>query len=387
MRETVSPAKEGGSPALEVRELQVPFGTDPGLRGVSFVVERGERFALVGASGAGKTSLLKAISGSGLVSAGQIRVLGREVTGLPPEKRGVTFLAQRPLLFPHLSVFENVAFPLRVRGVARAEIPERVQDALQTVRMRDFGTRRPQELSGGQAHRVALARAVVSRPPVLLLDEPMTSLDPSLREDVRQSILAVQEEYGPALLLVTHDLQEAGRMVDRVGVILDGGLAQVSPPDRLFRNPASPEVARFLGLPNELFGVLGSDGILKVEGWGRTVGGFSDVVSSKRTAFEGASSGEVFGGWKVVLVFGADAGRILPAGAGGFPGTLTEIFFHPQGATARVVVSPDCGGGDAPGALGTLEVSVDPGWSPEQGADVEVGFSPERMHVFPFTDP
>ncbi|MGM0669988.1 MAG: ABC transporter ATP-binding protein, partial [Gemmatimonadota bacterium] len=190
-------------PALEARSLEVPFGGKPGLSGVSFEVARGERFALVGASGAGKTSLLRALSGSGPVVGGSVLVEGKDVAGLSPGERGMVLLSQRPLLFPHLSVFENVAFPLRVRKASRAGLEERVEEALAAVRMEGFGARRPQSLSGGQAHRIALARAVVARPPILLLDEPLASLDPSLREDVRQAILAVQREYRPALVLVT----------------------------------------------------------------------------------------------------------------------------------------------------------------------------------------
>ena len=154
-----------GTPTLELRDLAVPFGENPGLRGISFKVEKGERFALVGASGAGKTSLLRAISGSSNPGSGRVFVEGREVSGLPPEKRGMVLLSQRPLLFPHLSVAENIAFPLKVRGVERGEISRRVEGALAAVQMEGFGRRTPQSLSGGQAHRTALARAVVKSIP------------------------------------------------------------------------------------------------------------------------------------------------------------------------------------------------------------------------------
>ncbi len=386
-------------PALEARSLEVPFGGKPGLSGVSFEVARGERFALVGASGAGKTSLLRALSGSGPVVGGSVLVEGKDVAGLSPGERGMVLLSQRPLLFPHLSVFENVAFPLRVRKASRAGLEERVEEALAAVRMEGFGARRPQSLSGGQAHRIALARAVVARPPILLLDEPLASLDPSLREDVRQAILAVQREYRPALVLVTHDLQEAGRMGDRIGVLLEGSLAQTASPDVLFRHPASAAVARFLGLPNALPGKRSHDGGLILGGW-RVSGPGMDPPAAPAPDVEGRP---------VDLVFGADAGHLLPRGSGGIPARVEEIRHHPEGAVGRITLmceKPYLGrivcetntsfaggsGGEAlfPGSRGaggpsrglSCLVSLDPGHPPLSGEELEVVFDPSRMHVF-----
>jgi putative spermidine/putrescine transport system ATP-binding protein len=357
--------------ALEVVDVSAPFGHHPGLSEISFRVEPGGRFALVGASGAGKTTLLRAVSGSGSISAGQILVEGRDVTRLPPESRGPILLSQRPLLFPHLSVFENVAFPLRVRSEARDAIRGRVEEALSAVRLEGFGSRRPGSLSGGQAHRVALARAVVARPPVLLLDEPLTSLDPSLRDEVREAILGVQRDYGPALVLVTHDLEEAGRIADRVGVLQEGRLAQVGSPSAIYRQPETLQVARFLGLPNELRGALGSDGSLLLAG----------------TAVPGEASSSNFEEGPVILVFGADAGHVVPSGAGGVQARVEAVHHQPQGAVATVVL----GHGDAalgPGLSGPArcEVSVDPNCPPTPGSRVEVVFHRDRMHVFPLSE-
>jgi len=401
----------GVPPALEVQELEVPFGGEAGLKGISFRVEAGERFALVGASGVGKTSLLRAVAGSGPLAGGRILVEGREVTGLPQEGRGTVLLAQRPLLFPHLSVFENVAFPLRVRGVGREEVSRRVEEALALVRLEGFGPRRPQSLSGGQAHRVALTRAVVARPPVLLLDEPLTSLDPSLRDEVRRSILAVHAEYRPALVLVTHDLEEAGRMADQVGVLLDGSLAQVASPRTLFRQPASVAVARFLGLPNELPGRLGPDGSLVLAGWrveeaSLTKDGDGEPSSGVRAAGPGDPADR-----EVTVVFGADAGRVLPAGAGGLPAQVLEVRHHPEGAVAQVALVPAATAaaaeglrprtgaavapegpspwrvaavaGRVPPALPlACQVAADPHSPPEAGQEVDVAFIRSRMHLF-----
>jgi ABC-type Fe3+/spermidine/putrescine transport system ATPase subunit len=410
------PARQASpqAPALEARGLEVPFGPAPGLRAISFRVAPGERFALVGASGAGKTSLLKAISGSGPLTAGSVWVEGREVTDRPPEGRGTVLLSQRPLLFPHLSVFENVAFPLQVRATPRREIGPRVEEVLSAVRLEGFGPRRPQSLSGGQAHRVALARAVVARPPVLLLDEPLTSLDPALREEVRRAILRVQAEYGPALVLVTHDLQEAGRMASQVGVILEGRLAQIASPHVLFRRPASAAVARFLGLPNDLQGWQAEDGRLILgdpNGPGRLSihldpGPEAPRVSDAGPAAPGASvpgqKGEGAcpeGGRPVRIVFGAEAGHLVARGAGGIPAQVDEVRHSPEGAVALVtllVPGADPGGTEAergrvsadgaakphPPEPPSCIVAADPLQSPEKGEMVEVVFYRQRMHVF-----
>src|SRR5690606_30111735 len=189
--------------------LDVPFGAAPGLSAVSLTVGAGERVVLVGASGAGKTSLLRAIAGLAPLAGGTVSIGGVPAAALPPERRDAVYLHQSPLLFPHMTVHDNVAFPLRVRGMAAAERSRRTLEVLEAVRLGGFGSRMPHTLSGGQRHRVALARAVAARPRVLLLDEPLTGLDPALREDVREAVLSVHREYRPALLIVTHDLDEA----------------------------------------------------------------------------------------------------------------------------------------------------------------------------------
>jgi ABC-type sugar transport system ATPase subunit len=232
--------------------LSVPFGAAPGLRDIAFAVGPGERLALVGSSGAGKTTLLRAVAGLAPITGGRVLIGQRDVTVEPPERRGAVYLHQSPLLFPHLDVARNVRFPLAVRGVRSREASERVDRALAAVQMESFGGRMPRTLSGGQRHRVALARAIVAEPAVLLLDEPLSSLDPALRAEVRDALRAAQEAYGPAMIVVTHDLAEAGLLTDRIGLLLGGTIAQLATPAELFRHPASLEVARFLGFPNEM---------------------------------------------------------------------------------------------------------------------------------------
>ena len=264
-------------PALRLDSVTVDFGGAPGLLPISLDVAAGERLVVLGASGAGKTTLLRAVAGLAPVRAGRIWIATpgagrgaplRDVTALAPERRDAVYLHQTPTPFAHLSVYENVAFPLRVRRIRGETLDRRVRDALALVRMDAFAARMPHTLSGGQRHRVALARAIVARPAVLLLDEPLAALDPSLRDEVREAIVAAQDgppvadgspdaaSARPALVLVTHDLDEAGLLAHRIAVLADRRVLQVAPPAELFARPASLAVARFLGVGAEVAGVV-----------------------------------------------------------------------------------------------------------------------------------
>lgn len=245
---------EARPPALRVRDLDVPFGPAPGLRAISLDVAPGECVAVVGASGAGKSTLLRAVAGLTQIGAGRIEVDGRDVTDASPERRGAVYLHQTPVLFPHLDVAGNIAFPLRIRGADRAVIRTHVARALKLLRLDGLGGRRIHALSGGQRHRVALARALVADPPLLLLDEPLSALDPTLRADVRDAIRSVRDEGTPGMVLVTHDLEDAARLAHRVCVLIDRRIAQDAEPATLFTRPETLAVARFLGVPNELAG-------------------------------------------------------------------------------------------------------------------------------------
>jgi ABC-type Fe3+/spermidine/putrescine transport system ATPase subunit len=335
--------------ALEVNDLCAPFGTAPGLRDVSFTVAAGERLVIVGGSGAGKTTLLRAIAGLGPMSGGRIAIAGCDIGGQPPERRDAIYLHQTPLLFPHLSVAENVAFPLRVRRVPVRDFGHRVRNALATVQLNGFDDRAPRTLSGGQRHRVALARAMVARPAVLLLDEPLSALDPALRDEVRASMLAVQREYGPALLMVTHDLDEAGIVADRIGVLLAGRIAQTAPPGELFSSPASLGVARFLGIPNMVPGVLKAGGV------------FESVIGPLRLP----KSVERSPGVTRVAVFRPGAARLVKGGS--LTGKVIGIREGPRNTAVQL----DAGG---------LVLEIAPGVEklPDPGAVVAWELDPEQ---------
>ena len=223
------------------------------LEDVSLHVEDGEFFTLVGPSGCGKTTTLRAIAGFETPSSGSVRFGDHEVTGVPPEERGVGIVFQNYALFPHMTVAENVAYGLRFRdppgGIGR---DERVEELLDLVDLQDFGSRNPDELSGGQQQRVALARALAPGPELLLLDEPMSALDARLRERLRLQVKAIQEELDITTVYVTHDQEEALAISDRVAVLSDGRVEQVGPPETIYRRPATRFVASFIG-DNNLF--------------------------------------------------------------------------------------------------------------------------------------
>ena len=207
----------------------------------------GELLTLLGPSGCGKTTTLRLIAGFERPTAGRILLEGRDITALAPQRRRIGMVFQSYALFPHLDVFENVAFGLRAHGVPRREVPARVEAALARVDLAGFGRRRVQQLSGGQQQRVALARALAPEPPVLLLDEPLSNLDAALRERTRTELRALLQRLGITAVFVTHDQEEAFALSDRIAILDAGRLQQVGPPETLYFEPANPFVASFLG--------------------------------------------------------------------------------------------------------------------------------------------
>jgi iron(III) transport system ATP-binding protein len=238
--------------AIAVQDVTVRFGESTALRSVSLAVEPGELLLLLGPSGCGKSTLLRSIAGFVNPNAGRVLFDGQDVTGLPPHQRQIGMVFQSFALFPHLSVGENVAFGLREQRRPKAEISERIEQALNDVRMGGFGERRVDQLSGGEQQRVALARALVTRPRCLLLDEPLSNLDAGLRHSMREEIRRVCKDHGLTTLYVTHDQKEALAIADRIAVMQAGELQQLGTPWDVYRAPRSRRVATFLGETNLL---------------------------------------------------------------------------------------------------------------------------------------
>ena len=243
----------GGDVALlSIRSVSKNFGTAPVLRDISLDVAPAEFLTVLGASGSGKTTLLRLIAGFERPDGGEMWMGGERLDSLPPYRRRVNTVFQHYALFPHLSVFENVAYGLRVRKIAPREIPERVRQALVMVKMGDFASRRPAQLSGGQQQRVALARALVNRPAMLLLDEPLSALDAGLRREMQLELKSLQREVGISFLFVTHDQEEAMALSDRIALLNAGALEQVATPREIYNRPSTAYAAAFIGQTNLL---------------------------------------------------------------------------------------------------------------------------------------
>jgi putative spermidine/putrescine transport system ATP-binding protein len=232
--------------------LSKRYGEVVAVAGIDLDVQPGEFFTMLGPSGSGKTTTLRMIAGFEDPSGGTIELAGEDVSGVPPYDRTVNTVFQDYALFPHMTVGENVAYGLRIAGVAKAERAKRRDEALEMVRLPGYGDRRPSELSGGQRQRVALARAIVNRPRVLLLDEPLGALDLKLREQMQVELKSIQGEVGITFVYVTHDQDEALTMSDRIAVFNEGRIEQVSSPVELYEQPQTEFVAGFVGVSNLL---------------------------------------------------------------------------------------------------------------------------------------
>lgn len=252
----ILPASAGAT--LVLRDLCKSYGPIAAVKGVSLDIAAGEFVALLGASGSGKSTILMMIAGFETPSGGEIRLDGHNITTLPPHRRDIGMVFQRYALFPHMTVAENVAYPLRRRGADRATIETEVGRALRMVSLDTFGGRYPAQLSGGQQQRVALARALVFHPRVLLMDESLGALDRKLRQQMQMEIKLLHRALGTTIVFVTHDQEEALSMADRVAVLSDGALVQVGSPSDLYRTPRSALVAGFIGETNFLPAVVGN---------------------------------------------------------------------------------------------------------------------------------
>ena len=239
-----------GQPFLSIQNIVKKFGDHAAVNNVSIDIEKGEIFALLGSSGCGKSTLLRMLAGFETPTSGKILLAGDDISKIPPYDRPINMMFQSYALFPHLNVWDNIAFGLRREGVAKGEIAQRVDDVLKLTQLTKFAKRKPHQLSGGQQQRVALARSLVKQPQLLLLDEPLGALDKKLREATQIELVNIIEKVGVTCVMVTHDQEEAMTMASRIAVMSEGSLLQVGTPTEVYETPRTEFVADFIGNVN-----------------------------------------------------------------------------------------------------------------------------------------
>ncbi|MBI4527534.1 MAG: sn-glycerol-3-phosphate ABC transporter ATP-binding protein UgpC [Deltaproteobacteria bacterium] len=347
---------------LEVRELSKAFGATPILRDISFEVPEGEFCVVLGPSGCGKTTLLRLVAGLEAPSTGEIFLEGSRIDALPPRERDVAFVFQSYALYPHMTVFENLGFSLRLRGFSKNEIQSKVTEAARLLELEGQLQRKPHELSGGQRQRVALGRAIVRQPKIFLFDEPLSNLDPALRASMRIELARLHERLKPTILYVTHDQAEAMILGETIMVLNEGELQQSGSPSAIYHQPANTFVARFVGHPqmNLIEGKLDDKGRLFTS-----------------NGFELELSGAVWKGWGTFagksLTLGIRPEDLYPAGAEEpwIRGEVemvedlgSEQFVHLKREGVRIVVR--------------LPVNV----RVRRGEILDLKADPDRLHLF-----
>jgi spermidine/putrescine transport system ATP-binding protein len=305
-------------PDVRLERVTKKFGEVKAVDDLSLAFERGGFVALLGPSGCGKTTTLRMIGGFEEPTAGTVYLGERDVTGLPPYKREVNTVFQNYALFPHMSIYDNVAFGIRQRGASKHDVAKQVPEMLDLVQLTGFDKRKPTQLSGGQAQRVALARALINKPRVLLLDEPLGALDLKLRKQMQIELKRIQTEVNITFIHVTHDQEEAMTMADRIAVINQGRIEQIGPPVELYEQPRTAFVAGFLGVSNLIAATVVGPGVVKLEG-----GGEARVPEQ---ALDGAP-GEVRIGVRPEKVRLAPASDPTEPGANRIDGTVHDVSY------------------------------------------------------------
>lgn len=278
---------------IEFKDVHKYYGDYHALRGITATIRAGEFFSLLGPSGCGKTTLLRTIAGFEGISSGAVMIDGKNMQGVPANKRPTNMVFQSYAIFPHLTVAQNVGFGLRKDPRSAAEKAKAVVDALEMVGLKGYGERAAHALSGGQRQRVALARALILKPKVLLLDEPLSALDKKMREQMQLELIKLQRQVGITFILVTHDQEEALVMSDRIAVMFDGEIAQLADPETLYRRPSSRKVANFIGtmnfLPAKILSESGGKAEVDAEGFGKIT--LADEQVTGQASSGGASIG------------------------------------------------------------------------------------------------
>ncbi len=321
--------------AVEIIGVRKQFGRMTALERVDFEVKAGEFVSLLGASGCGKSTLLRIIAGFETATEGVVKIYGEDVTSRPPERRPTNLVFQRGALFPHMTVRENIAYGLKLKGWERTRINARVDEMLALVQLEKLGDREPSQLSGGQAQRVALARALAGEPRVLLLDEPLSALDLKLRQQMQLELRAIQTRLGATFVFVTHDQTEALVMSDRIAIMNNGRIVQHGAPRDIYRRPNSVFVSDFVGATNLLRGIVS-----------RTDGGRLSLKTDGGTYFVPESEATLHDGQPAVLSIRPESmtlsrgGETVPDGYNA-SGTVREIIY--QGNTVRVGVGLSTG--------------------------------------------
>jgi putative spermidine/putrescine transport system ATP-binding protein len=323
------------TPAIELRAARRAFGSVVALDSVSLTITPGEFFALLGPSGSGKTTCLRLIAGFDQPDSGTILLDGEDVTSTPPFARNVNTVFQDYALFPHMTVAENVAYGLRVRGIAAAARAQQAGEMLDLVRLGEFGARRPHQLSGGQRQRVALARALINKPKVLLLDEPLGALDLKLREEMQAELKGLQQRLGITFVFVTHDQGEALSMADRVAVFSQGRIEQLDTPRELYNRPRTAFVASFVGSAN----VVGHEAAQRLTGSPRAFAIRPELIDVLATG-ESAADGDVQCAGEIIDVLYHGASSRL----------RVKVDEHTTLAVARAETAGDGAAGLATGA-------------------------------------
>jgi putrescine transport system ATP-binding protein len=256
---TPSPAKTGGKPFLQINRIVKQFDDVFAVDEVTLDIQQGEIFALLGSSGCGKSTLLRMLAGFESPTSGQILLAGQDIVGLAPYERPINMMFQSYALFPHLTVWENIAFGLQRDGMPKDQIAERVGQMLDLVQLKQYAKRKPHQLSGGQQQRVALARSLAKRPKLLLLDEPLGALDAKLRQRTQLELVDIIEQVGVTCVMVTHDQEEAMTMATRIGVMSEGKILQIGAPADIYETPNCLFVADFIGSVNIFKGAVEAD--------------------------------------------------------------------------------------------------------------------------------